>query len=86
MLLRDADLAEAHRVALELLRDHGIGLSDHRSSTRIIAVELLSDARPSSELVEALQGATKRRPWNPKELREAAQAALSRVQPSGGRS
>ena len=84
MLIRDADPVRGQQIVLNLLREHGRGFSKGpRSTTRVLAAEILSDTPLTPEVLDALKGATKRRPWNPRPLRDAAQATLVRLQHRG---
>lgn len=74
--LLQQDQRSAYRVALEILKSHGLVANDTRNTTRVLAVEILGRLPMTAEVKEALQGATKRRWWNSKELQDAAQALL----------
>jgi serine/threonine protein kinase len=75
-LLLAQDQRLAFKLAVELITTHGLTANPTRDTTRLLAVEILRDMPTTPHVLEALDVATKRRPWNSKELQEAAAAAI----------
>lgn len=77
------DLRQTHEVAVSIVGSHGIAPNPTRDTTRLLALEVINAAPLTPAALDALEIASKRRPWNSKELQEAAAAILKRQR--GGR-
>lgn len=75
-LLHELSPVAAEQAAQELVKETGVVKGQAFQQTRLVAVHWLGKhgAMPPSR--DALLNAQKRRPWNPKDLQEAAKAAL----------
>jgi serine/threonine protein kinase len=70
----------AEQVLVKLLNDHGTVLADDRiERTRIAAAKVLGRRADSTAPLDALENATRRRPWNTQTLRVAAGAAAEAI-------
>src|SRR6185436_567303 len=71
--------ARAETLAIEIIQKHGLLPDDALDQTRAICAELLGREGKSMEALEAVIGATRRRPWNSGQLRDAALLAAEAI-------
>lgn len=77
-LIGQQDQRRAFELAVSILSSHGLAPDPVRDTTRILAVELLGQMPTTGATLEAMETAARKRPWNSKELQQAASAALKR--------
>lgn len=77
-LIGQQDHRRAFELAVAILSSHGLTPDPVRDTTRILAVELLGEMPTTGAVLEAMETAARKRPWNSKELQQAASAALKR--------
>ena len=71
--------ARAESLAIEIVQKHGLLADDAVDQTRAICAELLGRESKSPEALDAVVGATRRRPWNSALLRDAAAIAAEPI-------
>jgi serine/threonine protein kinase len=69
----------AEALAIEILAKHGLLSDDALDQTRALCAELLGRQSVSMEALEAVLGATRRRPWNSATLRDIASIAAEPI-------
>jgi serine/threonine protein kinase len=70
----------AEQLCIELLAKHGVFSTDEPlEQTRVLAAEFLGRETRSNEALQAVVGATKRRPWNSQPLRDHATTAAEAI-------
>ena len=70
----------AEQLCIELLGKHGVfSTEETMEQTRTLSAEFLGKDTRSMEALQALVGATKRRPWNSQPLRDRSQAAAEAI-------
>jgi len=77
-LLQQLSAHAAEVAAQELLNTHNVIQSAPLQRSREMATSFLGQFGSDEKSLQALEGATKRRPWNTRELQEAATQALER--------
>jgi hypothetical protein len=69
----------AEPVVIEIVQKHGLLVDEAVEETRALAADLLGQRSRSSDALQAVLGATKRRWWNTQLLREAAARAAEAI-------
>jgi hypothetical protein len=71
--------SRAESLLITIVKDHGLMSNDALDRKRAIAAEVLARNADSSNPVDALESATRIRPWNTQLLRTAAAEALDNL-------
>lgn len=77
--LADISPPRAEKVAIELVRRHGFFADEAHTTTRILAMGVLAEVGSRREAVEALEEARRLRLWNPREVRDCAEASVQKL-------